>query len=100
MLRFRIQYGAETLLIPTDEGWLYLAIVKDLCTKKVVGYSFSQRIDSDFVCDALNNAIFYRRPLGNLIFHSDRGSQYASNKFRALLHQHYHSVYVSQGQSL
>ena len=74
--------------IPTDEGWLYLAIVKDLCTKKVVGYSFSQRIDSDLVCDALNNAIFYRRPSGNLIFHSDRGSQYASHKFRALLHQH------------
>ena len=39
--------------IPTNEGWLYLAIVKDLCTKKVVGYSFSQRIDSDLVCDAL-----------------------------------------------
>ena len=57
--------------IPTDEGWLYLAIVKDICTKKVVGYSFSQRIDSDLVCDALNNAIFYRRPSANLIFHSD-----------------------------
>jgi transposase InsO family protein len=75
--------------IPTEEGWLYLAIVKDLCTKKIVGYSFSDSIDSDLVCDALNKAIFYQRPHRDLIFHSDRGSQYASNKFRYLLSQNH-----------
>lgn len=73
--------------IPTGEGWLYLVVVKDLCTKKVVGYSFSNRIDAELVYDALSKAVFYQRPSGNLIFHSDRGSQYASNKFRNLLKQ-------------
>lgn len=75
--------------IPTEEGWLYLAIVKDLCTKKIVAYSFSDSIDSDLVCDALNKAIFYQRPHLDLIFHSDRGSQYASNKFRYLISQNH-----------
>lgn len=72
----------------TNWGSLYLAIVKDLCTKKIVGYSFSNRIDSKLVCDALNVALYRQRPLKDLIFHSDRGSQYASDSFRALLNSH------------
>ena len=71
--------------IKTAQGWLYLAIVKDLCTKKVVGYSFSNRIDSKLVCEALLMAINRQKPSDNLIFHSDRGSQYSSYDFRKLL---------------
>ena len=74
--------------IKTAQGWLYLAIVKDLCTKKVVGYAFSKRIDSNLVCDALIMAINRQNPTLNLIFHSDRGSQYSSYDFRKLLAAH------------
>ena len=59
--------------IPTGEGWLYFAIVKDLCTKKIVGYAFSQRIDTQLTLDALNMAVRRERPAPGLIFHSDRG---------------------------
>ena len=71
--------------IKTAQGWLYLAIVKDLCTKKIVGYSFSNRIDSKLVCEALIMAVNRQNPPHNLIFHSDRGSQYSSFDFRKLL---------------
>ena len=64
--------------IPTDEGWLYLAIVKDLCLKKIVGYAFSDRIDTELTLAALDMAYRRRRPLKGLIFHSDRGVQYAA----------------------
>ncbi len=74
--------------IPTHEGWLYHAIVKDIYTKKVVGYAFSDRINSELVCRALNMAVSRRKPKFNLIFHSDRGSQYASNMFRDLLEKY------------
>ena len=75
--------------IKTAQGWLYLAIVKDLCTKKIVGYSFSNRIDSNLVCEALIMAINRQNPPDNLIFHSDRGSQYSSFVFRKLLTIHH-----------
>ena len=68
--------------IPTGEGWLYFAIVKDLCTKKIVGYAFSQRIDTQLTLDALNMAVRRERPAPGLIFHSDRGVQYAAAAFR------------------
>ena len=75
--------------IPTDEGWLYTASVKDLCLKKVVGYSFSSRIDTSLTCSALQMALRRQKPTADLIFHSDRGSQYASYAFRNfLLEQH------------
>ena len=57
--------------IKTAQGWLYLAIIKDLCTKKIVGYSFSNRIDSKLVCEALIMSINRQNPPVNLIFHSD-----------------------------
>ncbi|MCI9364449.1 MAG: IS3 family transposase [Oscillospiraceae bacterium] len=65
--------------IPTDEGWLYCAIVKDLCTKQIVGYAFSDRIDTYLALNALNMALRRRKPHPGLIFHSDRGVQYAAN---------------------
>lgn len=68
--------------IPTGEGWLYLAAVKDLCTKKVVGYAFSSRIDTQLTLAALDMAVRREQPGPGLIFHSDRGVQYAATAFR------------------
>ena len=67
--------------IPTCEGWLYLAIVKDLCTRKIVGYAFSDRIDTQRTLAALDMACRRRRPPKGLIFHSDRGVQYAARAY-------------------
>lgn len=71
--------------IPTDEGWLYLAIVKDLCLKKIVGYAFSSRIDTQLTLDALDMAVRRQKPDKGLIFHSDRGVQYAARAYRERL---------------
>jgi transposase InsO family protein len=71
--------------IPTGQGWLYLAIVKDLCLKKVVGYAMSDKIDTKLTLDALNMALRRQKPQPGLIFHSDRGIQYASHAFRQAL---------------
>ncbi len=71
--------------IPTGEGWLYLAIVKDLCTRKVVGYSFSDCIDTQLTLAALDMAYRRRKPPKGIIFHSDRGVQYASRAYRQRL---------------
>lgn len=74
--------------IRTLEGWLYLAIVNDLCTKQIVGYSMSNSIDANLVIAALDRAVKSHKPIGNLIFHSDRGCQYASFKYQKRL-KHY-----------
>lgn len=71
--------------IPTGEGWLYLAIVKDLCTRKIVGYAFSSRIDTALTLEALDRAVSRYKPPKGLIFHSDRGVQYAAVAFRERL---------------
>jgi len=78
-------YVADVTYIWTQEGWLYLAVVIDLCSRKVVGWSMSSRMKAQLVCDALKMAIWQRRPKAGLIHHSDRGSQYASKAFRRLL---------------
>jgi len=78
-------YVGDITYIWTQEGWLYLAVVIDLCSRKVVGWSMSSRMHSKLVCDALTMAIWNRRPKEGLICHSDRGSQYASKKYRKLL---------------
>lgn len=72
----------------TQEGWLYLAVVIDLFSRKVVGWSMSPRMKADLVCDALKMAIWQRKPKPRLIVHSDRGSQYASTAYRQLLRLH------------
>jgi putative transposase len=78
-------YASDITYVWTREGWLYLAVVMDLFSRKVVGWSMSSRMKAQLVCDALRMAIWRRRPRGGLIHHSDRGSQYASNAFRRLL---------------
>lgn len=79
---------ADISYLPTGEGFLYLAAMKDLCTKKIVGWAMSARIDTPLVIDALAMAIARQRPCAGLIVHSDRGSQYASADFRARLSRH------------
>ena len=78
-------YASDVTYVWTQEGWLYLAVVIDLCSRKIVGWSMSSRMKSQLVCDALKMAIWQRRPKAGLIHHSDRGSQYASKAFRKLL---------------
>lgn len=72
----------------TGAGWLYLAVVLDLYSRAVVGWSMSERITRDLVIQALTLAVGRRRPTAGLIVHSDRGSQYASNDYQQLLAQH------------
>jgi transposase InsO family protein len=74
--------------IATGEGWLYLACVMDLASRKIVGWSMSDRIQADLVCQALQSAYWRRKPPAGLILHSDRGSQYASDRYRQLIHDY------------
>lgn len=78
-------YVSDITYIHTREGWLYLAVVIDLCSRKVVGWSTHKQMKAKLVCDALQMALWRRRPKPGLIHHSDRGSQYASDAFRTLL---------------
>ena len=78
-------YAGDITYIWTQEGWLYLAVVLDLYSRRVVGWSMSSRMNSQLVCDALTMAIWNRQPVEGLVCHSDRGSQYASKKYRKLL---------------
>lgn len=71
--------------IPTDEGWLYLCSVMDLYSRSVVGWAVSNTIDRTLAISALKNAVQNRKPERGLIFHSDRGCQYASGDFRNAL---------------
>ena len=72
----------------TSEGWLYLAVVIDLYSRRVVGWSMNKCISRHLVMDALIMAIWRRKPSRGLIFHSDRGSQYCSHDFQKLLKNH------------
>jgi putative transposase len=69
----------------TSEGWLYLAVVIDLYSRKVVGWSMGSRMKAKLVCDALKMALWQRQPEAGLIVHSDQGVQYASDEYRRLL---------------
>ena len=74
--------------ISTDNGWLYLATVIDLYSRKVVGWSMANHMKAKLVNDALTMALFRRKPAKGLIWHSDRGSQYASDSHRNILKDH------------
>jgi transposase InsO family protein len=76
---------ADITYIDTGEGWLYLAGVLDLYSRKVVGWAMSERIDTPLVLSALNMALLHRDPPKDLLCHSDRGVQYASADYRAAL---------------
>jgi len=78
---------SDITYIPTREGWLYLAAVIDLHSRSVVGWSMSDRLQRDLVMDAFKQAAQRRKPQPGLIFHSDRGAQYACSDFREMLQQ-------------
>jgi transposase InsO family protein len=79
------KWAADITYIPTDEGWLYLAGVIDLCSRMIVGWSMADHMRSDLVEDALEMAIARRRPDEGLLHHSDRGVQYACEDYQYLL---------------
>jgi putative transposase len=76
---------ADVTYIATGEGWLYLACVMDLGSRRIVGWSMSERMKAELVCQALKSAYWRRKPAAGLIMHSDRGSQYASDDHRQLI---------------
>jgi putative transposase len=80
-------WAADITYIPTVEGWLYLAGIKDLCTKEIVGYALNERMTHDLVGRALFRAVAARKPAKGLIHHSDRGSQYCSKNYQKIIKQ-------------
>jgi putative transposase len=82
------KWVADITYIPTKQGWLYLAVVLDLFSRRIVGWSMSDSIDSTLVQDALRMALLHRRPGAGLVHHSDRGVQYAAEDFQDLLTAH------------
>jgi transposase InsO family protein len=79
---------SDITYIATDEGWLYLAVVLDLYSRHVIGWSMSDRMTATLVCDALRMAVFARHRPRGVIVHSDRGSQYCSQNYQTLLSEH------------
>lgn len=79
---------ADITYFSTGEGWLYLAVVLDLFSRRIVGWSMSRSIDAALVLNALQMAVQRRRPQAGLIVHTDRGSQYACNEYRAFVAAH------------
>jgi putative transposase len=77
------KWGADISYVWTREGWLYLAVVVDLFSRRVVGWAVSDRLHRELALKALRKAIIMRRPLPGLIHHSDRGAQYCSMDYQA-----------------
>lgn len=86
-LRPNDTWVADITYIPTNEGWLYLAGVKDICTCELVGYAMDKMMTTDLVASAIRKAVRNKRPEPGLIHHSDRGSQYCAHDYRKLLKQ-------------
>lgn len=78
-------WAGDLTFIPTERGWLYLAVIIDLCTRRIVGWSLAAHMRAELVNQALEQALATRRPQRGLIFHSDRGSQYGSKAHRRIL---------------
>lgn len=81
------RWVADFTYVATQEGWLYVAAVLDLFSRRIVGLAMSKRMTADLVVAALQQALTHRQPTDNLIHHSDRGSQYTSDNFQKLLNQ-------------
>jgi len=81
-------YVGDITYVSTEEGWLYLAVVIDLFSRQVVGWSMNRRMKAQLVNDALIMALWKRKPPRGLIWHTDRGSQYASDSHRELIDDH------------
>ena len=89
------KWTADITYIPTLEGWLYLAVVLDLFSRRIVGWAMSARMTSHLVIDALRMALRERQPTAGLLHHSDRGSQYTGASYQQLLEGHLFLVSMS-----
>jgi putative transposase len=78
-------WAGDITFIPTEAGWLYLAVVIDLCSRRIIGWSLADHMRSELVVQALRQALETRSTKAKTIFHSDRGSQYGSGAFRGVL---------------
>lgn len=78
-------WAGDITYLKTAEGWMYLAVVMDLFSRRIVGWYIDKRMTTDLICKAMIKAINLRRPPKGLVFHSDRGSQYTSRRYRKLL---------------
>jgi transposase InsO family protein len=90
------KWVTDITYIPTDEGWLYLAVVLDLFARRVIGWSMASTLCASLVENALLMAVADRQPEAGLIHHSDRGSQYASGEYQTLLKTHQMVVSMSR----
>jgi putative transposase len=81
-------WAGDITFIPTREGWLYLAVLIDLYSRRVVGWAMSEKMNQALVNDALQMAIEHRKPEPNLIHHTDRGILYATTSYQAILAYH------------
>ncbi len=82
------QWAGDISYIWTREGWLYLAVILDLHSRRIIGWAVSNRMKRDLADRALKKAITLRAPPRGCIFHSDRGSQYCSQDYRRILREH------------
>lgn len=89
------KWATDITYIPTDEGWLYLAGVLDLYSRKVVGWAMADHMRTELASAALQMAIVHRRPAKGLLHHSDRGVQYASDDYQKVLREHQMEVSMS-----
>ena len=80
-------WAADITYVPTEEGWLYLAVLMDLCSRRIVGWNTADRIDRYLVLTALERALRKRQPAPGLIHHSDQGSQYACYEYQKRLEE-------------
>lgn len=85
-LRPNRAWVADITYVRTLTGWVYLAAIMDLCSRKIVGWAISHTLETSLVKEALQQALTMSRPAAGLLHHSDRGCQYASSDFKALLH--------------
>jgi putative transposase len=82
------KWVSDITYIWTDEGWLYLAVVLDLHSRRVIGWAIAERMTATLVCDALVMALWHRKLPTGVVVHSDRGSQYCSASYQKLFHKH------------
>lgn len=82
------KWAGDITYVSTKEGWLYLAVIIDLFSRSIIGWSMSSYLKKDLVCNALTMALFRRSFPKNVIVHSDRGSQYCSNEYRRIIKDH------------
>ncbi len=83
-----LRWVSDITYIPTREGWLYLAVIMDLYSRRIVGWAMDLRMKENLVINALKMALLKRKTKGNLLLHSDRGSQYAASAYQSLLLKH------------